>query len=220
MILVFIVASKVLSCSQGQLPSQRVEWRELSQQQQQQFITAVQCLKKAPSKVQGINSPSRYDDIAYVHSAAVVLAHDGNWFLPWHRAYVAAFEKILQTECNYQGNVPYWDWSVDSQNIGLSVIWNAFGGNGAGVDGCITSGPFSSWQSTFATGGCIRRSFGSGAAYSREAINRLIITAGASHSQFERAFEYGAHSGIHNCIFKSNAISDWRRYVDVKCCCE
>jgi polyphenol oxidase len=43
-----------------------------------------------------------------------VEVHFSWWFLPWHRAYLYYFEKILQDAAN-DGTLalPYWDWTVD-----------------------------------------------------------------------------------------------------------
>lgn len=89
--------------------------------------------------------------------------HYTGHFLPWHRYFVAVYEKALRTECNYTGAQPYWDWTLD---VGSTSAYYAspvfdpkygFGGNGpyvAGNDsnpfavpgrtggGCVGDGPF------------------------------------------------------------------------------
>lgn len=47
-------------------PETRVEWRNLSADQQQSYLDAVLCLKKKPSSI-GLDT-SLYDDFPYVHS--------------------------------------------------------------------------------------------------------------------------------------------------------
>jgi tyrosinase len=181
--------------------TQALTQRELSSQQQNSFLQAVVCLHNSPSRM-NIGSPSRYDDIAYVHYKNIQAGHSGSWFLPWHRIYMAAFEYILKTECGYQGALPYWDWSVDWQSLPRATVWsaNAFGGSGDPRNGqCINNGYFSRYQCHFAHDGCVKRQLGNGA-YSVDAVNRLIMTSGRSYSQFEQAFEYGAHASIHNAV--------------------
>jgi hypothetical protein len=41
----------------------------------------------------------------------------GNWyFLPWHRAYIASFERICQELSGKRDfALPYWNWTVDRQ---------------------------------------------------------------------------------------------------------
>lgn len=90
-------------------------------------------------------------------------------FLTWHRYYVQTFEKKLQ-ECGYTGNMPYWEWGMDINNLEKSPLFDgsatSLGSNGAPIPhegmqilmpfndepvkfqpgtggGCITKGPFS-----------------------------------------------------------------------------
>ena len=51
---------------QCQKPTMRREWRELSVIQQQNYIAAVQCLRKTPSLLD--MNQSVYDDFPYVHA--------------------------------------------------------------------------------------------------------------------------------------------------------
>lgn len=56
-------------------------------------------------------------------------------FLPWHRAYVKAFETALQEKCGYTGTQPYWDWSLHAEDFFnsdpiFSPSTTGFGGNG------------------------------------------------------------------------------------------
>lgn len=61
------------SCTTAQRT--RYEWRELSATNQKSFIDAVVCLKKRPSKLRNVGSPSLYDDFVYVHWKAQNEAH-------------------------------------------------------------------------------------------------------------------------------------------------
>ncbi|KAI9641112.1 hypothetical protein NHQ30_010542 [Ciborinia camelliae] len=60
-------------------------------------------------------------------------------FLPYHRYFVASYEKALREECGYRGAQPYWDWTLDISSAGdfaQSPIFDArfgFGGNGAWI---------------------------------------------------------------------------------------
>src|SRR5258708_26244257 len=53
----------------------------------------------------------------WIRQAEIYLQHSprGNWyFLPWHRAYLAYFEKICRQLSDYpQFALPYWNWSAD-----------------------------------------------------------------------------------------------------------
>lgn len=40
--------------------------------------------------------------------------HGSDLFLPWHRAYIYFFEKVLREATGFDGfNIPYWDWYTD-----------------------------------------------------------------------------------------------------------
>ncbi|KAG4441776.1 hypothetical protein IFR05_002767 [Cadophora sp. M221] len=66
--------------------------------------------------------------------------------------YVRTFERALQEKCEYRGVQPYWDWTLDSEDLSQSPIWDpvhGFGGNGdlntpvTLYEGhCVLSGPF------------------------------------------------------------------------------
>ncbi|KAH9263012.1 hypothetical protein BASA83_013692 [Batrachochytrium salamandrivorans] len=87
-------------------PAQRKEWRELTSSQRSSYVNAVVCLKNTPSIVNGIRSPSRYDDFAYAHGRILSIAHRSPNFLPWHRAFLYAVELALINECGYPGTLP------------------------------------------------------------------------------------------------------------------
>ncbi|KAH9267640.1 hypothetical protein BASA83_009857 [Batrachochytrium salamandrivorans] len=189
-------------------PAQRKEWRELTSSQRSSYVNAVVCLKNTPSIVNGIRSPSRYDDFAYAHGRILSIAHRSPNFLPWHRAFLYAVELALINECGYPGTLPYWDWSVDSQSPELSAVWDsdAFGGDGdiTTEERCITTGPFVNFTSTFNQRGCISRTLGEGftdlvAFYTPELIFQLIA-AGSSYRQFSRSLEIGPHDNLHSGI--------------------
>ncbi|KAJ1343579.1 hypothetical protein BSLG_001848 [Batrachochytrium salamandrivorans] len=207
-------------------PAQRNEWRELTRSQRSSYVNAVVCLKNTPSIVNGIRSPSRYDDFAYAHGQILNIAHMSPNFLPWHRAYLYAYELALINECGYPGTLPYWDWSVDSQAPEKSPVWDsdAFGGDGdiTTNERCITTGPFVNFTSTFNQRGCISRTLGEGftslvSFYTPEAIFELIA-AGSSYRQFYRSLEDGPHNGVHAGIggtmnlltVSANGIQGWQ----------
>ena len=80
----FLMLSHQISAQSGNNPQQctqphiRKEWRELSEQQRQDYIKSNLCLKQLPSKLNpSIKSPSRWDDFVYVHWAANDHAHKG-----------------------------------------------------------------------------------------------------------------------------------------------
>jgi tyrosinase len=83
-------------------------------------------------------------------------AHSGPVFLPWHRWYLLVLEfemrRVLGLGQDDFG-MPYWDWASDGENltpeqqINNADLWIHIGGNGLGVNGELTEGPFA--YSTF-----------------------------------------------------------------------
>ncbi|KNZ44064.1 hypothetical protein VP01_953g12 [Puccinia sorghi] len=136
----------------------RREWRKFSVKEQTEYIRAVKCLAGLPSKVLPADEYRRYDDFENVHSR---MRHKIHWiasFLPWHRHYMFTYETALRDECGYSGNLPRWDWSLDSDDMSKSPIWSpdpnvGFGTNvqdssksGDGLDGApVQDGAFANW---------------------------------------------------------------------------
>ncbi|KAJ8327608.1 hypothetical protein BDV3_003410 [Batrachochytrium dendrobatidis] len=187
-------------------PLIRREWRELTENQQIDYLNAVICLKMAPSKLgPTINSPSRYDDVSRTHFRALDIAHGSAIFLPWHRLFLSTYEKVLRTECGYTGTLPYWDWTVDSQAPESSSLWSewSFGGDGdsSTQDNCITDGPFMYFYSEFAFEACLSRTIGGNLGrtvnfYTPEAIFRMVSTT-KTYDAFRHSIEEGPHNNVH-----------------------
>ncbi|CCO36484.1 hypothetical protein BN14_10620 [Rhizoctonia solani AG-1 IB] len=156
-------------------PYARKEWRELSSNEQASFITAVKCLGEQPRSslvptnytagIVSINpSSSRYDDFVYAHMDTNVRDHFTGLFLPWHRWYLTAFEKELRTKCSYTGYLPYWDWSLDSNNVVASPVFSGstthgFGSFGVAPDYQVPDGAFATVLRAYPSPHVIARNF-------------------------------------------------------------
>ncbi|KAL4907572.1 hypothetical protein BDW74DRAFT_126057 [Aspergillus multicolor] len=98
--------------------------------------------------------------------------HRSASFLAWHRHYLFLYETALKEECNYNGTIPYWDWTQNT-NLYTNPIFDttqpqekgySLSGDGAynasnqipaieqGVffhetrgGGCILAGPLKDW---------------------------------------------------------------------------
>jgi pyrrolidone-carboxylate peptidase len=86
-------------------------------------------------------------------------AHRGPAFLPWHRYFCREMELLLQTK-RPNVTLPYWDWAADSADPLGAPIWNTdpayriyVGGDGTGIGGEVTTGPFAHWAARIETGG-------------------------------------------------------------------
>ncbi|KAG8733898.1 hypothetical protein FRC12_018712 [Ceratobasidium sp. 428] len=144
-------------------PYERKEWRELSSTAQAAFITAVKCLSNPTTHphsssltptgyTSGIapvdTTSSRYDDFVYSHMDSNIITHFTGLFFPFHRWYLTCFEKALRNECGYTGYLPYWDWSLDANNVAASPILSSSATTGFGTVGTaannyvVTDGAF------------------------------------------------------------------------------
>ncbi|KAK0264910.1 hypothetical protein B0A54_16166 [Friedmanniomyces endolithicus] len=132
---------------------QRREWRTLPPSDQQAYISAVLCLRTLPSTLQPSSNRTAYDDYPWIHSHVGYFTHNSAPFLPWHRYFLHIYEKTLREECGYTGSLVYWDWTLDSEALEGSPVFDAatgFGGDGevggqvtVGRSGrCVVDGPF------------------------------------------------------------------------------
>ena len=92
---------------------------------------------------------SEYDHLISIHQELFFIGiHRFQFFLPWHRWYILAYENILR-KIDCRVTVPYWDWSLNPTEAWTSDLWNddlckhtGVGGNGTGNESCVTTGPF------------------------------------------------------------------------------
>jgi len=77
------------------------------------YRAAVKKMKELPT-----SDPRNWTRQAQIHQGSSTLrCPHGNWFfLPWHRAYLVAFERICrQLSGNPNFALPYWDWTANPQ---------------------------------------------------------------------------------------------------------
>jgi tyrosinase len=101
-----------MSASRSYSTSLTLDSGDLSKDERKDYIKAVQCILKAPSKLPTAQYPgakSRYDDFTVVHMNMTPSVHATANFMHWHRYYIWAYETALRTECGYKGYQPYWD---------------------------------------------------------------------------------------------------------------
>ncbi|SPO31676.1 related to monophenol monooxygenase [Ustilago trichophora] len=131
---------------------QRVNWNTLTKSQKKSYIDAVKCLKTKPKQTQFAAAKNLYDDFAAIHINQDHNIHSVAAFLPWHRRFVQAREKALQS-CGYTGPTPYWDWTQsadknDPINDPILSPKDGFGGIGrpsTGDSQNVVAGPFANF---------------------------------------------------------------------------
>jgi len=96
--------------------------------------------------------------------------------------------------------MPYWDWTIDSQEPWKSVLFTAeyLGRNDPDRGGILLDGPFT--PDAYATNsGPLRRTYRQGnmtAFYTKNGLEQIFPT-NATFSQISRDFEYSAHAVVH-----------------------
>lgn len=145
----------------------RKNWDNLSGDERKEYITAVKCLLRSPSKTDpalGTGTRVRFDDWAAQHINQTLSVHVTGNFLIWHRHYVWTYEKALRDECGYTGYLPYWNWFSYQDDLSKSPVFDgsptSMGSDGVFVQhngstgtggihipsgrggGCVASGPF------------------------------------------------------------------------------
>lgn len=152
-------ANDKTSATKTSCPRRR-EWRTLSPAERQSYSAAVLCLLDQPSILAPHSDLTAYDDFPYIHSHVGYKTHHSASFLPWHRYLLHVYEQTLRSQCGYTGGLVYWDWTLDSEALERSPVFDAdtgFGGDGE-VDGqitvgrtgrCLIDGPFAGVQAKF-----------------------------------------------------------------------
>ncbi|KGO55074.1 Tyrosinase [Penicillium expansum] len=211
------LATAVVPCRE---PALRKEWRQLSVQERNGYVKAVQCLATTPSRL-GLNT-TLYDDFAYVHNKLNSRIHFVASFLPWHRYYVHVYEEALK-QCGYEGSMAYWDWTLDARDPAHSTIWDAkvgVGGNGdpkytnpVGKDEyeCVSDGPFRNLRPAYLQDDriphCLSRNFNNGteyignmlaSEYTPNVINK--ISKLRDYNSYRISLESGPHGAVHSAI--------------------
>ncbi|KAI8895488.1 hypothetical protein BC833DRAFT_601076 [Globomyces pollinis-pini] len=207
-----IVQLSAIHCLQAPCESitTRVEWRELTDDQKNNYLNAIICLKQTASVLK-VGSPSLYNDFVYVHAFGARRMHNTAQFLPWHRAYLGIFEKKLREQCEYIDPLPYWDWNVDSQYPEISPVWDWIGGNGNFTTGCIVGGSrsniFQDFQADFPKPHCVTRRWSAsgknktgslGSLYSAVILERYLSID--NYNGFRIALESIPHNLFHQAI--------------------
>ncbi|CAN8104145.1 unnamed protein product [Discula destructiva] len=205
--------------------NQRKEWRTLTDEEKSAYLTAEKCLMTSPAKSGIENAVTRWDELQWAHIVQSNDIHGVGQFLPWHRAYVRLHEKLLQTECNYTGAQPYWDWTKDASYNGslaaapvfgsdeLSFGTNGQGAVGGGIDGsaCVTDGAFANTTLRFGqvfgvtnhTEYCLSRSFETERYYWDWANSTVVDGCFAEETYTGGAFDcYRSHphSSVHLAV--------------------
>ena len=111
---------------------------------------------------------------------------------------------MRQIDCRV--TVPYWDWSLDPENVWTSDVWNddlckhtGVGGNGTANGSCVVTGPFAhpGWTVTPSAGnGCLTRRF-NGIPPDCTAVQDVLDATTAEFDDFLVGLEVLLHNTVH-----------------------
>ncbi|KAJ5755555.1 tyrosinase [Penicillium manginii] len=113
-------------CTQQTMRMRR-DWRAFTRNEKKAYINSVLCLQDLPSQTPNELAPgtmSRYDDFVATHINQTLIIHYTGTFLAWHRHFVWSFEQALRNECGYNGDIPYWNWGADVDDMEKSEVFD------------------------------------------------------------------------------------------------
>jgi tyrosinase len=172
----------------------RPAWRTLSGDKRKACLEAIKKLKERPEG--DVKDPSKinYDQYVKMHWDSVSQAHGLPVFLPWHRKYIHHFELSLKS-IDPSVDLPYWDWSLDSQNPEKADIFlsDYLGGTGnKASDNCVDTGVAANWNVKYPSSDARPGS----KCLKPEAIATNLNSA-SSFDQLRVAIEGGSHGAVH-----------------------
>ncbi|RKO84812.1 hypothetical protein BDK51DRAFT_18939 [Blyttiomyces helicus] len=125
----------------------RREWRLMSEAQREDWISSIKCLMSFEyERLSFDNTGGRlstmqsiYDEFAFAHDQLNDFVHMNAYFLSW-RAFLHIFDTKLRDTCGYKGPTPYWDWSLDVQDLFSAPVFDPHPTHGLGTNGnCLTA---------------------------------------------------------------------------------
>ena len=153
----------------------RKDWSSLDCETRKAYTKAVKCVMSQPSNLDRSVYPgatNKFQDYAAIHIERSLNIHISGFFLTWHRLYVQIWYDDLRKTCGYKGPMPYWNWPATAGNLQGSPVFDgtecSMSGDGLFNDtgpivlgpnvtlphgsggGCVTTGPFANYQTTFA----------------------------------------------------------------------
>ncbi|CAG9983394.1 unnamed protein product [Clonostachys byssicola] len=143
--LLLLTASGVSSASWNttcSTPTERKAWNAMTDTEKSAYIEAELCLMNSTAKAGIDGALNRWDELDWAHITQSNVIHNVGAFLPWHRYFVRVHEYLLQSECGYEGGQPYWNETIDMDDLAGSEIFDPDTGFGGEGGDCVTDGPF------------------------------------------------------------------------------
>ncbi|KAJ3302671.1 hypothetical protein HDV03_004791 [Kappamyces sp. JEL0829] len=187
---------------------QRKEWRQLTKTEQQRYLAAVKKLYEQPA-LGDVDNPDTWSHRMFgkIHANFYAPNHSdpnkpndfGLGFFTWHRLFIQAYERRLQS---FDASIvlPYWDWTQDSQSLLSSdILHSDFFGSAIDDNNCLVDGVAGGWVDH--TGSCLQRfpMATTAFAYSSEVIATQINKA-ATFRDLQLKVESTAHPMVHEIV--------------------
>ena len=113
---------------------------------------------------------SEWEQMVQMHMSHGDEAHGGCYFMPWHRLFLLRLENLLRRH-EPEVTLPFWDWTRDSNDAALSILWNTeLLGGAKKEDQAIPDGPFAGLTSRVPQWHTIKRNFNSGVSGSMQPL--------------------------------------------------
>lgn len=148
---------------------------------------------------------NRWDELVYGHVINSNIIHNVGAFLPWHRLYMRAHEKLLQDECGYTGAQPYWEEALDVDNLIDSIVFSNSTGFGGFGDDCVTDGPFANLelhitQYTNYGNYCLSRSIGENIFEGASTANIATCMNTTTYEEAYQCWQVSPHTAGHGGV--------------------
>lgn len=174
----------------------RKELRDLSPVELRRWRTVIRAMMtERPANASFNPPPSFWDLLVAVHIVFGSEAHNGAYFLPWHRFFLLYLENHIRANYYADFALPYWDWSQpgDFDDPSQSTVWGSafLGGSafetdpdnisqpvGYGSGAPIPDGPFHGTAAHYLDSHPVRRGFNSSRSGSmRPLVNASVLAA-------------------------------------------
>lgn len=151
LLVIAVIGSHLPATAWSETPALKIRKnvKELTAAERSAFVESIHRLKETPSPYD--QRISYYDQFVLWHRSLYICegtAHDlhrghgGPFFLPWHRVFIALFERALAEVHEEAIPLPYWDWT-DPESVKVVFADDFMGGDGdPDAAYAVTTGPF------------------------------------------------------------------------------
>jgi hypothetical protein len=173
---------------------------KMSDQDRNRYFNAVKSLNNGPK-------PTKWDNFTSKHPLIYDQIHSQPVFFAWHRRFLIELESMLR-QYDPAVRIPYFDWTVNHDNLNKDPVFKWFGSTGSKGDYCVKNGVFSDFKIFYYSDmkrkgleRCFTRESTFPQTFSdpKSVVNSRIIDE-KDASKFATNMELGGHALFHNGI--------------------